>query len=172
MGLLSQIAPFSLTRNASDPSKKQPTLAIDFGKSGGLVFNRDGRLHCIDMPRERRDILTVIREAGATVAFGEYVASRPGQGVVSVATFMRDAGFIDGCLATLDIHFTAIHPAKWTGWYDVGKTKDFASKDKWKKHLQKYAQALFPECEITQDCADAVLIWNYATQLLKPPTFK
>lgn len=167
----------SLTRNASDPAKKPPTLAIDFGDKGGLVFNLNGDLYMVDMPETLPEIISVIRQSSAETAFGEDVHAFPGQGVTSVATFMRGAGRIDGVLATLNIPLTEIPPQTWTRWYDIGKSSDFKRPNgdtditRWKKHLKAYAEQLFPDYEVSKNCADALLIWNYATQILKAPSF-
>lgn len=162
----------SLTRNATDPNRAIPTLAIDFGQKGGLVYNKDGKLHLVDMPSSKEKIRYTISSCGARRSFGEHVHSMPGQGVVSVGTFMRDTGVIEGILCAYDIQFSEISPISWINWYGVGKSGDFKTKDQWKKHLLAHAREIFPDLQITQNCADALLIWNYATQQLARPSFK
>lgn len=64
---------------------------------------------------------------GATIAYLEDVAARPGQGVSSMFSFGRSAGILEGCMAGVMVPVTYVTPTSWKKRAGlVGKDKDAA----------------------------------------------
>lgn len=175
---------FDLSRPAVNPVLvNERIMAIDFGKNGGFAWNFGEHLITRPMPDDTGDIAFLIHEVRPDKIYGENVHAFPGQGVVSVGTFMEDAGFVKGVCAAYHIPVELIEPKAWVMWYNIGKRSDFKrpggenDTKAWKKHLQEQAQRLFPSADISLKVADAVLIWNYVNNpqriaKLRPPQFK
>lgn len=175
---------FDLSRPTVDPSLvDEKLMAVDFGARGGFVYVRDGKLETLAMPH-LGGINDLFRQIRPTTLVGENVHAFPGQGVVSVASFMEGKGQIVGLACAWKCKVELIQPEEWVTWYGIGKRSDFKvpGSDKnsptlWKRHLQAHAKKLFPDLDIPLEVADAVLIWNYAVnperiRKPKPPRFK
>ena len=148
-------------------------LGIDPGKTGGMaLLNNDGEL--IDrMPFDGlgiADIIKTMRGMPIKHAFIEQVASRPGQGVVSVFTFGRGFGEILGALAALEIPHTLVRPQAWAKVMHAGTS----GTDPKARSLVAIAR-LFPGVDLrpTPRCkkphaglVDAVLIAEYGRRSL------
>lgn len=152
-------------------------MGIDPGASGAIVVldTDDYSIEVIDMPtaKIKRGPRTVNQVdavalsnalrpyAGGCTAIVERVHSMPGQGVVSVFSFGRAAGVLEGVLAALDIPFSLIPPATWTK-----AMRLFGGKD----GSRARAQELFPDQahlfarKKDDGRADAALIACYAAE--------
>jgi hypothetical protein len=104
----------------------------------------------------------------------EHVHSRPGQGAISVFSFGRNLGVIEGMLKQEGLFYTLVSPQRWIN--DLGlqnvvgkeafKNAD-AKKSARKKAYVEHAKKLFPKYknQITADLADAILIAEYGYRL-------
>jgi len=98
-------------------------LGVDPGASGAMAWmSSDGHLVAVqDLPWIKGHGLNAavfaawvrLREKDIRHAFVERVASRPGQGVVSVFSFGMNYGQILGVLSALKIPVTLVAPTKW-----------------------------------------------------------
>jgi crossover junction endodeoxyribonuclease RuvC len=115
-------------------------LGIDPGLSGAVALLTSlGELSVADIPvleinrngRRRREIETValvdlIRELKPSHAVIERVGAMPGQGVVSMFSFGRSLGQIEGVLAGLCVPVTYVAPVAWKRALSVPAGKDAA----------------------------------------------
>ena len=101
------------------------------------------------------------------IAAVEKVNARPGQGVTSMFSFGKSAGFIEGVLSTLGISYQLIPPATWK--------REFSLIGKDKKASIETCQKLFPEVDLRRSersrtdsdgKAEALLIALYAERHL------
>ena len=116
-------------------------LGIDPGATGAVAFfNIAGfgpisgfDFHSVqDMPVVGKTVNPVIFAKLLTTityhithAYIEKVQSMPRQGVVSVCTFCRSAGIIEGVLGALNIPVTLVSPQKWKKAFGlIGKDKE------------------------------------------------
>ncbi len=98
-------------------------LGIDPGASGAVAWLTDAGflIEVRDLPHIPKHGMCPSILAGwlqepdrrPVHAFVEKVASRPGQGVVSVFTFGRSVGLIEGVLGALEIPVTMVTPQRW-----------------------------------------------------------
>lgn len=168
---------FDMSRPATDLLLvNERIMAIDFGAKGGFAYNTvmgiNAGIYLHDMPGHLNDVVTLIDCFQPDFVYGENVHAFPGQGVVSVATFMKGLGQVQGICAALNRELRLIQPEAWIKWYDIGKRSQFKTTDQWKKHLMGCAQQLFPNLNVTQKTADALLIWNYVARsdfVYEPP---
>lgn len=152
-------------------------MAVDPGSTGAIAVldTDDMSVIIIDMPttKIKRGPRTVNQvdavalsnalrpHADAEFAAVERVASMRGQGVVSVFSFGRAAGVVEGVLAALGIPFSLIPPQTWTK-----SMRLFGGKD----GSRSRAQELFPDQahlfsrKKDDGRADAALIACYAAE--------
>ena len=102
------------------------------------------------------------------VAAVEKVGAMHGQGVTSMFSFGKSAGFIEGVLTALEIPYQLVPPAVWK--------KEFSLIGKDKKASVEVCRKLFPKLDLkrTERCktdsdgkADATLIAEYAKRKFK-----
>lgn len=102
--------------------------------------------------------------------FLEKVHSMPGQGAVSVFSFGRNLGVIEGMLKQAGMYYSLVTPQDWQqtlGLANITGKESFknaaAKKTARKKAYQVHAKKLFPKYAnlITLDLADAILIAEY-----------
>ncbi len=133
-------------------------IGIDPGKSGGIAWNRGGKVAVEKMPETDTDLLELLRGIsgeGECRAVLERVHSMPGQGVASSFTFGQGFGALRMALLALDIPFDMVTPQTWQ--------KSMSCLSKGDKNVTKRrAQELFPSLTITHCTADALLICEYA----------
>ena len=101
------------------------------------------------------------------VAAVEKVGARPGQGVTSMFSFGRSAGYIEGVLAALGIGYQLVPPATWKREYSlIGKDK---------RASVEACRRLFPDVDLkrTEKCrtdsdgkAEALLIAEWGRRRL------
>jgi len=113
-------------------------LGIDPGLGGALaLLNGDNLVSVMDMPTgmimvggksKRRIIIppmvAQLKQWKPDMAFVEQVGPMPRQGVTSVFQFGQSFGIILGVLATLQIRYELVPPAKWKKLMRVGREKD------------------------------------------------
>ena len=141
-------------------------VGIDPGQKGGYCYIMDGvpKAFPWDDTYFVHDMrcLVNIRDEGIVAAV-EKVGARPGQGTVSMFSFGKSAGFIEGVLAGLGIPYQLIPPAKWK--------KEFSLIGKDKRASIVTCQKLFPELDLkrTERCrtesdgkAEAALLAEWA----------
>lgn len=97
----------------------------------------------------------------------EKVGAMPGQGTVSMFSFGKSAGFIEGVLAGLGVPYQLIPPATWKREFSLIRTE--------KRQSIVVARRLFPNVDLrpterarveSDGCADAVLLAEYARRKL------
>ena len=140
-------------------------IGIDPGKSGGIAYvDESGNYDAWKIPATERDTLDVFQEVAAAYqghvrAIIEKVASRPGQGVVSMFTFGQNYGMLRAFLVASFIPFEAVPPGTWQREFSLIDPK--ATKTEKKNKHKAHAQQLFPGIKITHANADALLIAEY-----------
>ena len=106
-------------------------------------------------------LASIIRELGCEgwlQAYVELVHAMPKQGTVSIASFMKGAGIIEGVLAGLQIPTTLVIPQRWQKFMGVAKGKD-AARARAAQLLPKYAGVFSRKKDDGR--ADAALIALY-----------
>lgn len=109
-------------------------VGIDPGKKGGigLIVNRDGIKTCAASPYSDvalKRTLILLHDAINCVpdvqvmACVEQVNAMPKQGVVSVFTFGKSAGFIEGALYALSIPYQLVRPQVWKKEFGLNSDK-------------------------------------------------
>lgn len=102
-------------------------IGIDPGKKGGYAVLIDGKVwvakawdddEFVDCMRQVSQMRTVARAAV------EKVGARPGQGVSSMFSFGKSAGFIEGTLTALDIPYQLVPPQKWKSEFGLNSDKE------------------------------------------------
>ena len=144
-------------------------IAIDPGKSGGIIFTQDG-LFAIDepMPETDGDVVEMLDTAianGCREAWVEQVGGYcGGKGAPGSAMFNfgQGYGFILGVLAARFVRVNLVRPQQWQKHFSLGTAKSCASKSEWKNKLKQKAQQLFPTHSVTLKTADAFLLYEYA----------
>lgn len=134
-------------------------LGIDPGKSGGIaaVDTEGVAVFAVPMPRTHRAVLDVCLaavEQYRVVASLELVHAFPGDGVVSVTTFLRGYGALEMALTAARIRYATVAPAVWQRALGCLTRGD-------KNVTKRHAQQRFPELRVTHALADAVLIAEY-----------
>lgn len=150
---------------------KQPTLAIDPGKSGGFAFCcGDGEIRCHKMPDTEGDVLDLLRSIRALgierlVIEDQTGVVGPGMKIAASAmfTFGRGFGFLLGAAMALGYRVEPVRPMKWQKALSLGTKKHAGGTTPWKNKLKGIAQQRFPHCVVTLSVADALLILDYAT---------
>ena len=101
-------------------------IGIDPGKKGGFAVLIDGKVwkaevwddvEFVDTMRQVSQMRTVARAAV------EKVGARPGQGISSMFSFGKSAGFIEGVLAAFDIPYQLVPPQKWKSEFGLNSDK-------------------------------------------------
>lgn len=140
------------------------SIGIDPGKSGGIAVI-DGE-EKNTYPYSDEKLISIAISTKNSVACVEKVGAMPGQGVVSMFSFGKSAGFIEGVLQALGIPYQLIPPQKWK--------KEFSLNSEKGKSIE-VCKKLFPGINLlaTQRCrkehdgmAEALLIAEYARRKL------
>lgn len=148
-------------------------IGIDPGKSGGyalIVESETGR-GVFAYPWDD-DLFAVEMNAAAAASHGdimacvEKVGAMPGQGVSSMFSFGKSAGYIEGVLKALGIPYQLIPPRKWKGEFGLNGSKD--------KSIE-VCKRLFPDVNLrassrcrkdSDGMAEALLLALYARRKL------
>ena len=160
-------------------------LGIDPGVSGavGILSSNGAFVDLFDMPTvlanksSNRQMVSPIELAnrlrvfmtayhGNVVAVTENVNAMPDQGVASVFAFGKSYGILLGVLAALGISTHVVSPAKWKGYYALGREKD---------QSRELAQRIYPAAPLGlkkhHNRAEALMLARYywETQLRSLP---
>ena len=101
-------------------------IGIDPGKSGGYAWIWDGEVTVRPWDDEFfvQDMRCLVASGEKLVAVVEKVGARPGQGVTSMFSFGKSAGYIEGVLTALWIGYQLVPPATWKREFGlIGKDK-------------------------------------------------
>ena len=148
-------------------------LGVDPGKRGGFAY-----IHEIDRFVEYRAyswddviyiaVLEKLMKLNEPI-FGivEKVSAMPNQGVVSMFTFGKSCGYIEGVLSAFKIAFQTVVPMKWKREFSLNKSKDDSI---------VVCQKLFPNADLMRNercvkpsdgMAEALLMAEYGRRLYK-----
>ena len=140
-------------------------IGIDPGKAGGYAWIWDGAVTVRPWDDEFfvQDMRCLSLTGEKCMACVEKVGARPGQGVTSMFSFGKSAGFIEGALNALYIGYQLVPPATWK--------REFSLIGKDKAASIETCRHLFPEldlrrtgrCRVASDGkAEALLMAEYA----------
>lgn len=144
-------------------------IGIDPGQKGAYcVMSEDGvSVH----PWNETDFIVAMRDARrqandsgeGIVAAVEKVGARPGQGTVSMFTFGKNAGKIEGVLMTLGIPYQLVPPQNWKREFSLIKAEKRKSIETAKKLFPGVSLLPGERCRADSDgMAEAILICEYA----------
>lgn len=150
-------------------------IGIDPGKHGAYaIIDEDGtvQVHPWDNTKFIKDMVRVCFYdndlcENRHVACVEKVSARPGQGTVSMFSFGKSAGFIEGVLMALGIPYQLVPPATWKKAFSlIGKDKA-ASIETCRKLFPGVDLKPSANCRKDSDgMAEAVLMAEYAKRKL------
>jgi len=143
-------------------------LAIDPGKSGGLVWEtKDRGIVAEKMPEFEWSLRDLLRSAistdGVTVAIVENVPKYVGRAIPSssAAVLFDNYGFCKGVLMAFGLPLYLITPQTWQKPLGLGTMASAGGKSEWKKKLLGEAQRRYPSLNLTLATADACLLYDY-----------
>jgi len=142
-------------------------IAIDPGASGGFATYDDGIVSCAKLPEtigDFKDIMVGLKANSPDwICFMEDVPSFIGGKKLgnSMTKLHRSAGRIEGVLCALGFRVEMLTPQKWQKFFSLGKRSECATDTIWKGKLKNKAQQLFPNCTVTLQVSDALLILEY-----------
>lgn len=143
--------------------KKAPIfLGVDPGVTGAFAAVSGSRVTWCKYPGSAQELASLLRPIVPRIRLAavEHVAASPQMGRGSIFTFGRNYGEWLGVLATLDIPYVLITPAKWQK-----AVLDSSKKGTTKERVVQYVQRRFPDLELkhTQHhAADAVCLALFA----------
>lgn len=145
-------------------------VGIDPGQKGGYAWIRDG--NATARPWDDvffvSDMHSLLSTCEGIIVVVEKVGARPGQGVTSMFSFGKSAGYIEGVLSALGVPYQLVSPATWKREFSlIGKDKNASI---------TVCRHLFPELDLkrTERCrtdsdgkAEATLIAEYARRHMR-----
>lgn len=146
-------------------------IGIDPGKSGGIAYIAEGK--AVTIPYSNEDLIKTIHDISFNYPYEynlrvclEKVSAMPKQGVVSVFTFGKAAGFIEGVLQALSVPYQLIRPQDWKKEFGLNSNKQ-DSIDVCKKLFPGINLLATPRCKKAHDgMAEALLMAEYARRKL------
>ena len=147
-------------------------IGIDPGKNGGYAVINEMLIEeeVETFPWDDKAFTEKMRECGCwrseVRCCLEKVGAMPGQGVTSMFTFGKSAGFIEGVLTALKISYQLVPPQTWKKAFSLNASK---------LNSIEVCQKLFPEVDLyrTERCkkphdgmAEALLMAEYARRKL------
>ena len=141
-------------------------IGIDPGAKGALALLRDGETEVVSYDPERYIAALGRLKSAESVACVEKVGAMPGQGVTSMFSFGKNAGFIEGILQTYGIPYQLVPPQTWKKEFQLHKSKQDSI---------SVCKRLFPNANLlpTEKCrkendgmAEALLMAEYARRKL------
>ena len=149
------------------------SIGIDPGKSGGVsvIWDKGG---VSSVPYDDIEFIELIQsidiysssENIPIVCCVEKVGAMPGQGVTSMFTFGKSAGFIEGVLQALGIPYQLIPPRKWKKEYSLNSDKQ-KSIEVCKKLFPGVSLRRTDRCTTDHDgMAESLLMAEYARRNL------
>jgi len=148
-------------------------LGVDPGKKGGYSFiignqavafpwDDSGFVRCVEDLAAKRDTL---QEPIACAV--EKVAAMPGQGVSSMFSFGKAAGYIEGVLVAFSIPYQLIPPVKWKAEFGLLHTDKARSIEVCKKLFPGVSLMPTERCRKESDgMAESLLLALYARRKL------
>ena len=141
-------------------------IGIDPGAKGALALLRDGETEVVSYDPDRYIAALGRLKSAESVACVEKVGAMPGQGVTSMFSFGKNAGFIEGILQTYGIPYQLVPPQTWKKEFQLHKSKQDSI---------SVCKKLFPNANLlpTEKCrkendgmAEALLLALYARRKL------
>lgn len=150
------------------------SIGIDPGKSGAIAILLDGKISLLTafetagLTDVAKAIVGEHRDSfeGHTACCVEKVGAMPGQGVTSMFSFGKTAGYIEGVLDAMGIPYQLVPPQRWKKEFGLNSDKE--------KSIE-VAKRLFPGVNLrrTDRCkkdhdgmAEALLMAEYARRKL------
>lgn len=151
-------------------------VGVDPGARGGLAAIDENNKILFAVPMSRENLVNyiknlhydIIERNDAVIACVEKVGAMPGQGVTSMFSFGKSAGFIEGVLESFEIPYQLVPPRTWK--------KSFSLLHKDKKASIETCKQLFPGVNLlpTERCrkesdgiSEAILMSLFAKRKLK-----
>lgn len=143
-------------------------IAVDPGANGAFVWSVDGiTLETRKMPATDVEICELMADLSCkakSVALFLETPSVAGYGPripgASIAKLQFNVGVIYGAAVAMGWQVRRIDPKAWQKTHPVGKKSDHGSG--WKRHLKARAIELFPQVDVYDWNADALLIYDSA----------
>lgn len=152
-------------------------LGVDVGQKGGLgiIDTYESKIEVFLFKRET--FCEVLRSIEVTImdnlsfrnaiACVESVHAMPGQGVSSMFSFGKSAGYIEGVLEALQIPYQLVHPKKWKKEFTLGSDKQECI-EVCKKLFPTVSLLPTPRCTKESDgMAESLLMAEYAKRMFK-----
>lgn len=152
-------------------------VAIDPGVSGGLAYFSEeaGGVVAEPMPGTSMDLIEIlVRLRAAKISrcvveklprFVPMGKSKRGIPAAKASVMFENYGIIQGAALALGYRLEKVDPKVWQSALSLGAKN---SNPRWKQHLKGRAQELFPSAKVTLKTADALLIWEYGSGLVRP----
>lgn len=119
-------------------------IGVDVGAKGGMAAIDENNQILMIMPMSRENLVSFARELKSKnepmIACIEKVGAMPNQGVTSMFSFGKSAGFIEGVFESFKIPYELITPQKWK--------KEFGLINKDKNGSINLCKHLFPEVNL------------------------
>ena len=143
-------------------------IGVDPGAKGGYAWIWDGEVTARPWDNEFfvQDMRCLSLTGEKTMACVEKVGAMPGQGVTSMFSFGKSAGFIEGVLTALGIPYQLVTPQRWKKEFTLHHSKEDSI---------TVCKRLFPGVDLlpTRRCrkesdgmAEALLMAEYARRKL------
>lgn len=151
-------------------------VGVDPGARGGLAAIDENNKILFAVPMSRENLVNYIKNLhnditernDAVIACVEKVGAMPGQGVTSMFSFGKSAGFIEGVLESFQIPYQLVPPQTWK--------KSFSLLHKDKKESIETCKKLFPGVNLlptersrkeSDGIAESLIMSLYAKRKLK-----
>ena len=141
-------------------------IGIDPGAKGALAILQDGKTEVVPYDPEAYITSLGRLKSAESMACVEKVGAMPGQGVTSMFSFGKNAGFIEGILQTYGIPYQLVPPQTWKKEFQLHNSK---------QDSVSVCKRLFPNANLlpTEKCrkendgmAEALLLALYAKRKL------
>ena len=142
-------------------------IGCDPGKSGALAILYESGVAWA-VPFDEAEYIKAIETVKdfQCIACVEKVGAMPGQGVTSMFSFGKNAGFIEGVLQSFGIPYQLVPPQTWKKEFQLNSSKQ-KSIDVCKKLFPNVNLFRTPKCRTESDgLAEAVLMAEYAKRKL------
>nr|DAN03998.1 MAG TPA: HOLLIDAY JUNCTION RESOLVASE [Caudoviricetes sp.] len=137
-------------------------VGVDVGKKGGFAIIDDDLI--ATYPYNDQDFISFmssLKEKKATACI-EQVGAMPGQGVTSMFSFGKSAGFLEGVMQALGIKYQLVRPQTWKKEFGLNSSKQ-KSIDVCRKLFPNVSLLASERCRIPHDgMAEALLMAEYA----------
>lgn len=137
-------------------------VGVDVGKKGGFAIIDDDLI--VTYPYNDQDFISFMSslKEKKTTACIEQVGAMPGQGVTSMFSFGKSAGFLEGVMQALGIKYQLVRPQTWKKEFGLNSSKQ-KSIDVCRKLFPNVSLLASERCRIPHDgMAEALLMAEYA----------